>query len=487
MEALKQMNVAGIPVKGIVHVGANTGQERDEYKAANITPVVYVEPIDEVYAQLKTNLNGFEGHIPVQALCSEEAGQLVRFNISSNSGESSSMMELGYHASLFPDVHYTSHKDMTTTTVDIVVDRLRLSEIPNLLVIDTQGADLKVLRGASKMLEHSIDGVFVEVSEVPLYEGGCTFDEVTAFLAAFGFRLRWLSIHGLAHGDGFYCKLAGRRSYEVEPELSIIEALALLTPYDVNLKKERLGPPKDGGYIFLAELFNKRPVFSYGINGEYQFDVEMAKRGHKIYMFDHTIDGISNPDNDENLKWICEGVAGAYDPTGPLNTIDYHLNTYAENEHDLILKMDIEGHEYECFDALPELSLRRFQQMSFEIHNLHSLNDIGFRKRFVRVLKKINRHFTLFHVHANNFDGADTYTFMSGIPVSNLLELSYVRSDLVIRSASKTIYPTSLDCPNVHPHDKKLWFFPFLPTTAGSAEFVTEERRLNAQAALRNG
>jgi hypothetical protein len=255
--------------------------------------------------------------------------------------------------------------------------------------------------------------------------------------------------------------------------LTIVEALALLTPYDVNKRKERLGPPHDGGYVLLPELFMPgQPVFSYGVNGEYNFDIEMASRGHPIYMFDHTIDGINNPTNNSLLRFVKEGVSGSQSTDPKLNTLDNHLNTYAQLEdNDLILKMDVEGAEYETFGAVSEAGLNRFQQIVFEIHSLHSLGDEKFRIKFVRMLEKINRSFTLFHVHANNFDGSDTYTFLSGVPVCNLIELSYVRTNLVERRPSETVYPTYLDYSNVHPMDKKLWFYPFIPTIIKPSRF----------------
>jgi hypothetical protein len=267
--------------------------------------------------------------------------------------------------------------------------------------------------------------------------------------------------------------------------LTITEALSLLTPYDVDQRKERIGPVKDGGYVLLPDLFDGRPVFSYGISTEYQFDIDMASRGHQIYMFDHTIEGISNPTQDPKLHWVKQGVGGSSDPETQLETLDNHIAAYAPAGDNLILKMDVEGYEYEAFESISEKNLKRFQQIVFEIHNLHSLHLPEFRNRFIKVLSKINRYFTLFHVHANNFDGTNTYTFMEGIPISNLLELSFVRSDLVTRRPSQTLYPTPLDYPCVHPHDKKLWFFPFLPTSVKPEEFAAANQRMEMVAELK--
>ena len=269
---------------------------------------------------------------------------------------------------------------------------------------------------------------------------------------------------------------------QVPEDFSIIEALALLTPYDVDKSKVRVGPDKDGAYVLIPELLHGQPVLSYGIDGEYRFDIELASRGHQIFMFDHTIDGINNHEDDPRLYWIKEGVDGTVKPDELLNTIENHIKTYAPDAHDLVLKMDVEGFEYDAFDTLPAYILTRFSQILFEAHALHSLDNPEFRAKFVRVFSKLNRYFTLFHVHANNFDGENTYTFLGGVPVANLIELSFVRSDLVARRKSTTLYPTPLDYPNVHPRDKKLWFFPFLPT-AVDHDFAAADRRMEIVAA----
>lgn len=267
--------------------------------------------------------------------------------------------------------------------------------------------------------------------------------------------------------------------------LTVVEALALLTPYDVDRRKERIGPATDGGYVLLPDLFAGLPLLSYGISTEYRFDIDMSSRGHEVYMFDHTIDGIETPPGNNRMHWFKEGVGGAPDPGQPVDTIENHLNAHVPAGSEALLKMDVEGWEYDAFDALSDASLLRFRQIVFEIHSLHAVGDEGFRARFARLLGRLTAHFTLFHVHANNFDGANTFAFISGVPVSNLLELSFVRSDLVERRPSQTLYPTALDYPCVYPHDKKLWFFPFLPTCVGPEAFHAAEQRLDLVAQLK--
>ena len=52
---------------GVIHIGANTGQERDVYAHYGLR-VLWVEPIPTVFEELKENLNGYERQQALQAL-----------------------------------------------------------------------------------------------------------------------------------------------------------------------------------------------------------------------------------------------------------------------------------------------------------------------------------------------------------------------------------------------------------------------------------
>jgi hypothetical protein len=129
--------------------------------------------------------------------------------------------------------------------------------------------------------------------------------------------------------------------------------------------------------------------------------------------------------------------------------------------------MDVEGAEWGALASLDDETLERFDQITMEIHSLESLPWEHYRKVFVKALTKLNEQFTLFHVHANNVDGPDKYHYVEGMPVSCLLEVSYIRTSLVNRRPSNTLYPTEVDYPNMGARDRLLWIYPFLPNDAG--------------------
>jgi hypothetical protein len=251
---------------------------------------------------------------------------------------------------------------------------------------------------------------------------------------------------------------------------STFEALTLLTPYDVDKSKVRIGANSDGGYILLADLSPDQPVISYGISVEYTFDRCMAERGHTVHMFDPTILGISAPH--PNMRFFREGIAGATRYEESLFTIEEHLARHNIQGDHIVLKMDVEGAELEALSATDEGVLRRFAQIVVEVHRLDRLGEQDYRELFHAAFERLNRHFTLFHAHANNYDGSDKFHFVDGMPLSEVIELSYVRTDLVARQPSATVYPTNLDYPNVAQRDKLMWFYPFMPLHPTSEAFA---------------
>ena len=256
----------------------------------------------------------------------------------------------------------------------------------------------------------------------------------------------------------------------------VVDALSLLTPFDIDRPKIRIGPNTDGGYIFVNDISAHQTIISYGIGTEYRFDIEMAERGHDVYMFDHTIEAIQA--RNKKLHFFREGVAGCTDISQNLFSIKDHLHRHQIQGDRLILKMDIDGAEFGALEAVPDDTLDRFEQIVLEVHWLNNLDDLAFRDRFLRIFRRLNSAFTLFHVHANNWDGPNGLAIVSGIPVSTLLELSYVRSASVHRLPSQTLYPTALDYPNLQGKDKLLWFYPFLPTLLSQESFAACAERV---------
>lgn len=246
----------------------------------------------------------------------------------------------------------------------------------------------------------------------------------------------------------------------------VFEALSLLTPYDLpRERKIRIGGAGDGGYVLVDRLRPGQAVMSFGIGPSVTFDRDLAERGHSVLLFDHTIEAL--PEAHARFTWFREGVAAVADPARGLSTLADHMAKLPPGGEAPILKMDVEGAEWDALTETPVNVLRRFEQIVLEFHDLPRLGETRFRSIAWKALASLSSAFTLAHVHANNFGGI---AIVAGFPVPETLEATYIRSDLVQTAPSTTFYPTPLDTGNcLDWPDLPLWFYPFMPSATKPA------------------
>lgn len=207
-------------VRGVVHVGANVGQEVAFYAMLKDVPAMLIEPLPRLIPMIEAEVaaNPQGDFTIVQACCSDVDGQEVDFHVSPDPiGQASSILAPGKVIEQFPWMAKTETVKMQTVTLDTLLARDHPDFPVNMLAIDTQGADLKVLRGAERTLERC-DGVYVEVSDEAFYQGGCTFKEIIDFLDPRGFGLYRAIVTPAGWGNAFFKR---RRSPQAEEIASI--------------------------------------------------------------------------------------------------------------------------------------------------------------------------------------------------------------------------------------------------------------------------
>lgn len=258
--------------------------------------------------------------------------------------------------------------------------------------------------------------------------------------------------------------------------LEVFRALGLLQPYEVSVPKLAIGSKADGGYV-IADLEGEPTVLSFGVEVNDDFELELASRGHLVHMFDHTVEG--PPHTHENFRFNKIGICPSDEDTSELRSLRNIIDGIAELGTNAILKMDVEGAEWGVFSTVQPDVLQRFDRIVLEIHWLTRLAEPDFRTKFSEALRRLNEQFTLFHVHANNFCELH---LIDGFTVADVLELSYVRTSLVKRSASRTVYPAPQNRAN-HPqfHDLPLLFYPFLPLSVETDHVDCTIRRIQQQ------
>ncbi|WP_395630427.1 discoidin domain-containing protein [Aquidulcibacter sp.] len=241
---------------------------------------------------------------------------------------------------------------------------------------------------------------------------------------------------------------------------AIASAVKLLTPVTVtNLEKVRVGNPSgDGGYVLLDMFKAMTQAFSYGISDDATFEEDFADRGMTIAMFDHRIDQL--PSHHERFVFVRLGLAGSTSDDGMLAPLSHQLKHLPSSES-MLLKVDIEGWEWDWLKSESVSALSKFSQMAFELHDLQKLADPAWRENFCSCMEKLLENHVIFHVHANNHRAP---VLIEGIKVAPVLEVALVKKSLVEFSSNSEFYPTSQDFPNLGSRDDiVLDFVPFEP------------------------
>lgn len=179
-----------IKPEGVFHIGANNGAECEIYYANGVKRSVWIEALPDVYKELKEVVSKYPKTIALNACVSDVDGHTVQFNVSSNHGESSSMLEFGSHSQAHPDVTFVDKIRLVTSRVDslIIKKGINIREF-DFLNIDLQGAELLALKGMGDMLR-LFKWCYIEVNLSDVYINCAKFDEVTAYLKDFGFELK---------------------------------------------------------------------------------------------------------------------------------------------------------------------------------------------------------------------------------------------------------------------------------------------------------
>lgn len=203
-DLLKKHN---IQPTGVIHIGANTGQEAAAYYAANIHRSIWIEPIQKVFEELQKNIGNYKDAVAFNECVSSLDGMSVDFNITDNNGESSSFLKMGTHATVHPSVKVVNVIPMITKRVDTLFaeNKIDISGY-DFLNIDIQGAELFALKGMGQLLSQ-IKYAYLEVNKEELYKDCALIGDIDAYMDRFSFKrveTQWAGDTGW--GDAFYIK-----------------------------------------------------------------------------------------------------------------------------------------------------------------------------------------------------------------------------------------------------------------------------------------
>ena len=195
------INKYNIIFTGILHVGMHEAEEIVEYeKYIGRDKILWIEAIPD---KVQYCISKFPSILVENAIISDVEEE-VNFNISNN-GQSSSILELGLHKSLHPEVYYITSFKSQSKRLDNVISKY--SDIQfNFLNLDIQGVELRALKSIGDYL-NKVNYVYTEVNNDYVYENCDLIEDIDKYLEKFGFkRMETIWFGNCKWGDAFYMK-----------------------------------------------------------------------------------------------------------------------------------------------------------------------------------------------------------------------------------------------------------------------------------------
>ena len=202
--------VFDVKINGVLHVGGYHGEEIELYKKNNIENVVFFEPIEKHFNIITETIKHSNKNYKCLNYALGNTVGFVSMNVSETvggdgSGASSSILEPKLHLTQHPNISFNKTEEVKITKLDNIFDDCIKQKDFNMLIIDVQGYELEVIKGASETLA-TIDCIISEINRDEIYENCVQINELDSYLNDIGFT-RAVTIW-TAHdwGDALYVR-----------------------------------------------------------------------------------------------------------------------------------------------------------------------------------------------------------------------------------------------------------------------------------------
>lgn len=173
-------------IETVLDVGANDGGYARPLREFGYTGrIVSFEPLAAPRSRLLAR--GTDPNWIVESYGLADFDGEIEIHIAGNNELSSSALPmLAAHSAAAPDANYVGVEKCSVHRLDSIWDEA--AKGPTFLKMDVQGFERAVLDGAAGVIDQVV-GVQIEVSFIPLYEGGMLWDEALRRLGDAGFTV----------------------------------------------------------------------------------------------------------------------------------------------------------------------------------------------------------------------------------------------------------------------------------------------------------
>lgn len=218
----------------------------------------------------------------------------------------------------------------------------------------------------------------------------------------------------------------------------VVQSLRPVTAQGLHLT--RIGGRADGGYV-MASPVDAVGAVSIGVGSDVSWDLDMSALGIPVAMFDHTVR--VPPTTVPGGRFHRVGVGPVErGSTKPLSSL-IRMAQFPQ-KGDLVLKMDVEGSEWDVLAAIERPDLSCFSQIVVELHGFSQLRNEDSGKRVIAAVEHLTSLHSPVHIHANNYDPLrrfDRWWF------PDTLEVSLVRKDVIPGAEPARSLRSDLDVP----------------------------------------
>jgi hypothetical protein len=165
-----------------------------------------------------------------------------------------------------------------------------------------------------------------------------------------------------------------------------------------NCELRRFGESHDGGYVLCANLLDSVEAgYSYGISGYDGWGCDVS-RIRRIRM--HEYDCFNTqaplcPGGETVFHAECVGASNVVDGR-PFDTLSKQIARNGDAAKHLVVKMDVEGAEWDALLTAPDAVLEQIDQLAVEFHGTQE-------DRFIETMRRLSGFFHVASLHFNNF------------------------------------------------------------------------------------
>ena len=211
-----------------------------------------------------------------------------------------------------------------------------------------------------------------------------------------------------------------------------------------NCELTRFGEEFDGGYLACGNLLSDvKSAYSYGISGYDGWGCEISTTlkvpVHQYDCFNTTKPVCSTGQTIFHAECIAPNTFVDADGR-PFDSMQNQFVKNGDAGKHVIVKMDVEGAEWDSMLQTPDAVFEKIDQMIFEFHGVD-----GNIARSLEVVLKLKRFFHVAHLHINNYSCLRDIQPFGGWAY----EVSFVNKRLAqVDPNGKVWLPSPLDTPN---------------------------------------